>query len=196
MNLVGILLCAGKGRRFDPTGISNKLLQTLDTGDAVVVASASYLLAELSHVVAVVSPGGDHVATELRDLGCEVVVCPEAVMGMAASLVAGIHHSREADGWIIALGDMPFVHSSTIAALAGALEGGATIAVPTYVGLRGNPVGFSSAHLSALLALQGDHGARSILAHNVVQEVEVGDAGILRDIDTPADLDHSASSYP
>lgn len=196
MNLVGILLCAGKGRRFDPTGISNKLLQTLDSGEAVVVASASYLLAELSHVVAVVSPGGDHVATALRDLGCEVVVCPEAAMGMAASLVSGIQHARDADGWIIALGDMPYVQSSTIAALANALESGASIAAPTYVGQRGNPVGFRSTHMAALLALQGDQGARSILSANAVQEVDVGDDGILRDIDTPADLDQSASSYP
>jgi molybdenum cofactor cytidylyltransferase len=37
---VGILLAAGRGRRFDPAGLRNKLLQPLADGEPVVVASA------------------------------------------------------------------------------------------------------------------------------------------------------------
>jgi molybdenum cofactor cytidylyltransferase len=55
-------------------------------------------------------------------------------------------------------------------------------------GRRGNPVGFGRVHLQALLALQGDRGARGLLQSCPVTEVAVDDPGIFRDIDTPADL--------
>jgi molybdenum cofactor cytidylyltransferase len=197
MTPVGILLCAGRGRRFDPGGSSNKLLQVLGAGDgciegdagmAVVAASARHMLAILPHVVAVVPPGGDEVTALLTSLGCVVTVCPDADSGMAASLMHGIRHTQLADAWVVALGDMPFVQPSTISGLVKALENGASIAAPSTNGKRGNPVAFSSIHLPALLALQGDQGARGILLTNPVHEVAVDDAGILRDVDTPSDL--------
>jgi molybdenum cofactor cytidylyltransferase len=55
-------------------------------------------------------------------------------------------------------------------------------------GRRGNPVGFGRVHLDTLLALGGDQGARRLLQSFPVTEVPVIDAGIFRDIDTPADL--------
>jgi molybdenum cofactor cytidylyltransferase len=194
MTPVGILLCAGRGRRFDPSGDNNKLLQLLDGGEAVVVASAHHLLAVLPHVVAVVPPGGEAVAGLLRDIGCEVTTCLDADSGMAASLVHGIRHTQDAPSWVVALGDMPYVQPSTIQALADAVESGAAIAAPMFAGERGNPVAFSAKHLPELLALRGDQGARGILTANQIHEVEINDAGILRDIDTPSDLHQSIQS--
>ena len=83
---------------------------------------------------------------------------------------------------------MPRVRPQTAHSLKYALEQGAGIAAPVYQGQRGNPVGFSRQYLPQLLALQGDQGARSILRQYPVQQVVVDDAGILQDIDTPADL--------
>ena len=188
MDPVGILLAAGRGRRFDPTGIYNKLLLPLPGGEPVVVASARALLAALPRVVAVVRPDEDRVADLLRGLGCEVTVCVDADTGMAASLVQGLQHTAQAEGWIVALGDMPHVLPSTVAALARALEQGADIAVPVHAGRRGNPVAFSRLHLPALLALEGDQGARAIVRANPVHEVAVDDPGIHLDIDTLSDL--------
>ncbi|RJG28009.1 nucleotidyltransferase family protein [Massilia cavernae] len=189
MALVGILLAAGRGRRFDPSGARNKLLQTLPGGATVVAASARALLAALPKVIAVVGPADSVVAAQLKALGCEVTVCQEADTGMGASLAHAISHSLPAaDAWLIALGDMPYVRPSTYAALAAALNAGAGIAAPVMAGRRGNPVGFGAAHLSALLALTGDEGARRIVKSAPVTEVEVADAGIFRDVDTPADL--------
>jgi molybdenum cofactor cytidylyltransferase len=188
MTPVGILLAAGRGRRFDPAGRRNKLLQRLPGGDLVVVASARHLLSVLPKVIAVVPPQDGGVADALRALGCEVTVCLDADSGMAASLVHALRHSLPADAWLVALGDMPFVLPSTIQSLSDALAGGAGIAAPVLNGRRGNPVGFGKAHLAELLALQGDQGARNILKSHPVTEVEVADPGILRDIDTSADL--------
>lgn len=189
MDTVGILLAAGRGRRFDPSGARNKLLQTLDGGGgAVVAASARTMLAVLPRVVAVVRPGDDAVAAQLAALGCEVIVCEQADSGMAASLVHGIRHTRQAEGWLVALGDMPRVLPSTLQSLQAALEQGAGIAAPVHQGRRGNPVAFSRLHLPLLLALEGDQGARSILKQHPVNDVAVDDIGILLDIDTPEDI--------
>jgi molybdenum cofactor cytidylyltransferase len=189
MNPVGILLAAGRGRRFDPEGLRNKLLQPLAGGEPVVVASARNLLSVLSRVIAVVPPQDGGVAAALRALGCEVVLCAEADSGMAASLVTAIAHSLpQADAWLVALGDMPYVAPATVRALLAALEEGADIAAPVFEGRRGNPVAFGARHLPALLALEGEHGARALLKSAPVVEVAVDDPGILRDIDTPGDL--------
>jgi len=189
MHPVGILLAAGRGRRFDPSGGRNKLLQALPGGEPVVVASARTLLSVLPRVIAVVPPEDGGVAGALRALGCEVTTCLDADSGMAASLVHAINHSLpEADAWLVALGDMPFVAPGTLHALLDALAAGAAIAAPLYGGRRGNPVAFGVEHLPALLALEGEHGARALLKCAPVTQVEVEDAGIFRDIDTPADL--------
>jgi molybdenum cofactor cytidylyltransferase len=188
MALTGILLAAGRGKRFDPSGVRNKLLQPLANGDPVVVASARNMLAALPRVIAVVRPGEDKVAAALGALGCEVRVCGDADTGMAASLTHAVECSKGAEGWLIALGDMPHVQPATIAALAAAVENGAQIAAPLYHGRRGNPVAFGSVHLPLLLALDGDQGARAILNSHTVTEMTVEDSGVLHDIDTPADL--------
>jgi molybdenum cofactor cytidylyltransferase len=186
---VGILLAAGRGRRFDPAGQRNKLLQPL-AGEPVVVASARKLLAAVPCVIAVVPPLDAGVGAQLAALGCDVTVCPDADNGMAASLTHALRHSLalQPQAWLVALGDMPYVEVSTLRLLAGALAAGAGIAAPVLDGRRGNPVGFNALHLDALLALRGDEGARRLLHTFPVTEVLVTDPGIFRDIDLPADL--------
>jgi molybdenum cofactor cytidylyltransferase len=188
----GILLAAGKGLRFDPTGVRNKLLQPLPNGETVVAAAAKNLLAVLPTVRAVVRPGADAVAAQLRALGCEVIECSSANQGMGASLVHALSQPCNALGWVIALADMPHVQPATISALIDAIKSGADIAAPTYMGRRGNPVAFSRTHLPDLLRLGGDEGARSLLKAFPVSEVAVDDAGIRQDIDTATDLKFSA----
>ncbi|SDE02861.1 molybdenum cofactor cytidylyltransferase [Massilia sp. PDC64] len=186
---VGILLAAGRGRRFDPAGQRNKLLQPL-AGATVVETSARKLLAATSRVVAVVPPLDAGVGERLAALGCDVTVCTDADSGMAASLTHAIRHSLalQPRAWLVALGDMPYVDPFTLRRLAEALTAGAGIAAPVLDGRRGNPVGFGAVHLDALLALSGDAGARRLLQAFPVTEVAVDDPGIFRDIDLPGDL--------
>jgi molybdenum cofactor cytidylyltransferase len=184
----GILLAAGRGARFDPSGAQDKLMQSIANGDAVAVAAAKNMLAVLPLVQAVVRPGADALAAQLRLLGCAVTECPRADAGMGASLVFALTQTRHAAGWLIGLADMPYVQPSTVAALVQAIADGADIAVPTWAGRRGNPVAFSRAHLPHLLALGGDQGARSLLQTFAVVEIAVDDPGIHRDIDSVDDL--------
>jgi molybdenum cofactor cytidylyltransferase len=190
--VVGVLLAAGRGRRFDPLGQRNKLLQALPEagGEPVVAISARKLLSAVDTVIAVVPPDDGGVGALLSALGCDVSVCADADSGMAASLVHAIRHSLSHDpsAWLVALGDMPRVAPATLRLLADALAAGAPIAAPVMDGRRGNPVGFGRVHLDALLALQGDQGARRLLHTFPVTELAVQDPGIFKDIDTPADL--------
>jgi len=143
-------------------------------------------------VVAVVPPNDGGVADALRVLGCDVTVCADADSGMGLSLAHAIgyslQHTPAVGGWLVALGDMPFVAESTLRALARAVPEGADIAAPVFEGRRGNPVAFSARHRAALLALDGDQGARRLLGSHTVAAIPVPDPGILRDIDTRHDL--------
>lgn len=185
--LVGILLAAGRGTRFDPSGARSKLMQPLPGGDLVAVAAAKNLLAALPVTLAVVRVG-DPLGPVLTGLGCRVVECRTADRGLSASLAEGLSAAREASGWIVALADMPRVAPDTIARLAAALQAGADIAAPLWQGRRGNPVGFGRRHLPALLRLEGDRGARDLLKAFPPVEITVDDPGVCLDVDLPSDL--------
>lgn len=186
--IIGILLAAGQGRRFDPSGRRNKLLQPLADGRTVVQAAAANLLAATETTLAVIPPHQEELERVLRATGCRPVVCEQSDQGMGASLVCGLRAAPPAVGYLIALGDMPFVQTATLQALIDALAGGAGIAAPVHEGRRGNPVAFAARHLPELLNLGGDEGARRLLKVHPVQAVEVSDTGIFRDVDTPGDL--------
>ncbi|MEA3119905.1 MAG: molybdenum cofactor cytidylyltransferase [Paraburkholderia sp.] len=184
----GLLLAAGRGSRFDPTGVQNKLLAPLADGTPVARAAAQRLLLSVPRVLAVVRPGAEALAHVLNDAGCEVIFSKDAQRGMGASLAAGVHASADAKGWIVSLADMPWIAPHTIEAVARQIDEGASIVVPVYRGKRGHPVGFGAMHGSALAALDGDVGARALLASSDLTTIEVDDAGVLADVDTPSDL--------
>jgi molybdenum cofactor cytidylyltransferase len=184
----GVLLAAGFGSRFDPDGLHNKLLARMPDGTPVAHEAAHRLLHVVTRVLAVVRPGSDALARLLNDAGCDVVFASDAERGMGASLAAGIEASDDAEGWIVALADMPRIATSTIETVAITLDKGASLVAPFYRGQRGHPVGFGIEHREALLALDGDAGAKSLLMSQCVTKVEVDDPGILRDVDTPEDL--------
>ena len=188
MHCTGILLAAGRGRRFDPTGLQNKLLQCTCDGVAVAMHAARQLIQVLPETLAVIHADAHDLRALFEENGLITTACPDADNGMGNSLAHAIGQAINARGWIIALADMPQVCGSTIAALDAAICNGADIAVPTHHGVRGNPVGFSRYHRDALLRLHGDRGARNLLAIFPVTEVQVDDPGIFFDIDTPLDM--------
>jgi molybdenum cofactor cytidylyltransferase len=186
LRFVGLLLAAGSATRFG----SDKLQHPLPHGVAIAVQAARHLKAEVPRVVAAVRPGAEETARALAAEGCDVVVCERAAEGMGASLACAAQAAGDADGYLVALADMPFVRPSTIAAVRDALAGGAVIAAPYFRARRGHPVGFAGRLQGELAALAGDAGAKSVLDAHAAQlvKVPVGDPGVLRDIDKPTDL--------
>ena len=184
----GILLAAGYGSRFDPSGLHNKLLATLPDGTPVAFQSARRLLSAVSRVVAVVRPGSEKLAEMLNEAGCDVMFSIDAERGMGATLAAAVRATQDAQGWLVTLGDMPWIEPGTVEAVARSLDAGASIVAPFYRGQRGHPAGFGAMHREALSALDGDAGARALFMSEVVERIDVEDANILRDVDLPADL--------
>jgi molybdenum cofactor cytidylyltransferase len=153
------------------------------------VQAARHLKLELDRVVAVLRPGSTELLQALKSEGCEVVICENAAEGMGASLACAAR-AAAADGYLVALGDMPFVRRTTIAAVRDALAGGAALAAPYFRARRGHPVGISSTFREQLLVLKGDEGAKELLAthERELVKIPVGDPGVIRDIDRPEDL--------
>lgn len=188
----GILLAAGQGKRFDPTGQRHKLLQPLATGLSVVETSARRLKEALPQSLAVVASDALQIQAQLRAIPIPVYVCQDADAGMAYSIRTGLENlPATADAFLIVLADMPFVRVETIRAIYDALSEGAQIVVPSFAGKRGNPVGFSRYFAAQLLSLSGDRGARQLLQTCAVTELALDDPGILQDIDHPEDINAS-----
>ncbi|HSC95456.1 MAG TPA: nucleotidyltransferase family protein [Burkholderiales bacterium] len=184
--IAAILLAAGAGTRFG----GEKLQHPLDDGVAIAAHAARNLLAATPDVIAVVRWGDFPLYDMLEQEGCQVTMFQRAERGMGASLAHGVAQARGADGWVVALADMPRIQPATIRSVISALQEGALIAAPVYKGERGHPVGFGSALREELLALDGDQGARALLERHrdTVQLIECDDPGILVDIDRKSDL--------
>ena len=196
--IVGILLAAGRGERFG----GEKLLARVRAApagpaplasagnDCVGALACRNLAAALPDVIAVVRPGDAALAEALRAAGARIVPCANAADGMGASLACGVKATRDAAGWIVALGDMPWIAESTIVRVVRAIADGAIVAAPFYRQLRGHPVGFGAACFAELAALSNDDGAKSVVAayRDSLVRIDVEDPGTLRDVDRPDDL--------
>ena len=201
-SITGILLAAGASTRFG----GFKLMHPVD-GVPMVLKSAHAMKAALGGVLVAVRPGSPCLPT-LLEQGFNVIECARADEGMGGTLADAVAAApADAGGFIIALADMPFICVDTIAAIARVLvagaagatgAAGAALAAPSYRGERGHPVGLAASYRAELLALTGDAGARAIIKRDAarITLVPVDDPGVLRDIDTPADLTLAASRNP
>lgn len=184
--IVGVLLAAGKSTRFG----SDKLLHRLPSGEPLAITAARTLIHLVDDTVVVVRPEQSSLAARLADLGFNVLFCEAARAGMGYSLAAGVGATPQAGAWIVTLADMPWIQLQTVAAVVQALRSGAALASPTYHGRRGHPVGFSSVFRAPLMALRGDHGARTLLDAyaDSLQKIPCNDPGAVADVDQPGDL--------
>ncbi|MEK9940206.1 MAG: nucleotidyltransferase family protein [Methylotenera sp.] len=194
--MIGILLAAGFSRRF---GSQNKLLQPLPDQEILAVHAAKNLLAALPVSIAVVRQDNPALAAKLSHVGMVVIHCPADKTEMADSLVTAIEAAPAIEtaagtatsgGYVIALADMPFIQPATISRVAEAIHHGAQIAMPSYQGQRGHPVGFAAKFHTALTQLSGDEGARAIIKRHAeaLTVLETDDAGVVTDIDTQEDF--------
>ncbi|MDT8998709.1 nucleotidyltransferase family protein [Paucibacter sp. APW11] len=188
--LAVVVLAAGRGMRF--RGAGHKLVQGL--GQTSVLGSTLANALETGLRVVVVC--SEALAPSVREMiaASDVVVLPERGLqgqvlpvGMGHSIAAGVSASGDADGWLILPGDMPMVRARSMRAVGEALLQ-SPVAFAQYRGLRGHPVGFAAELYSDLIELQGDEGARRLIARYPSAGVELDDAGVLVDVDTVEDL--------
>lgn len=185
-----MVLAAGEGSRFDPSGVRYKLAQQFDAGRSIVRAACEHLFMASDEVLVVDGHRAAELDASLAGLPVRRAVCRDAHLGMGASIRCGVHSSEPSVGWLIALGDMPCVMPSTIKEIAAALREGAAIARPYFDGRPGHPVGFSSRLREGLLRLDPENGAAPLIAKYSAQvrRLQVEDPGCIADVDRPGDL--------
>lgn len=212
-----LVLAAGRSRRM---GSANKLTlpvdgtpmirrvveRVLEAGlDPVVVVTGHERAVVEEIVEGVVEPMVHEIADEVEGRGrvVRVVHNPDHGRGMSTSLATGfaaLADDHEVDGVLVCLGDMPLVSAATLRALVDAFapDDGRPICVPVVDRKRGNPVLLSTRYLPEIRSLEGDVGARELLARHVhaVHEVPVDDAGVLLDVDTRDALEDLPSTSP
>ncbi|MDH0646947.1 nucleotidyltransferase family protein [Pseudomonas sp. GD03858] len=187
MSVVALMLAAGQGSRFG----ADKRRALLGDGRSLLQHSVERALAAFDEVRVVLREG-----ERGADLGlpaaCRVIHGLDAGLGMGHSLAAGAASldDSEAQAVAIVLGDMPWILPATFQCLI-ATAGPSLIVVPRHQGQNGHPVLFGRNYWPELALMAGDEGARSVLQRHrqQLQLVEVDDAGVLRDVDTPAALD-------
>lgn len=191
LKLGAIILAAGQGSRYRQVAGADqdKLLAKCEGRDGIVRPVIEQVLRNLPKGVdtrlLVTTPDRPEVARLARAYGCQVLLLASA--GMGDSIAAAVAACPALDGWLVVLGDMPFILPSSIERI---VEGIAvdTIRVPVQGGEFGHPVGFGRSLGAALMALSGDRGAKPLFASAKVVEVAVNDPGVLWDVDVPEAL--------
>ncbi|MDO9092934.1 MAG: nucleotidyltransferase family protein [Rubrivivax sp.] len=188
-----VVPAAGRGSRFG--GTQHKLEQPFD-GLTVLGATLRHAIQTQLPVVVVTSEAMAPLVARLvatRDM--VVLGAAEAARGMGYSIATGVAERSGAPGWLVLPGDMPRVQPGTLLAVATALEQHPVV-YAQHKGRRGHPVGFAAELYSELILLDNDDGARRVVARYPAFGVDVEDAGVLMDVDTPADLEAlQASSH-
>jgi molybdenum cofactor cytidylyltransferase len=190
-NVAAIVLAAGRSTRM---GGPNKLLAELDGQKLVRIATEQALASKAAEVIVVTGHQAELVEQALQGLKVKFVRNPDFAGGLASSVKAGIAAvAASADGAVICLGDMPLTSAKLIDRLIEAFEPdrGHLITVPVSEGKRGNPVLWSRRFFRELMTLDGDIGARHLIARHAeaVAEVPVEGVGAFLDIDTPQALE-------
>lgn len=190
-NVAGIVLAAGRSTRM---GGPNKLLADLNGKKLVRIVAEQALASKASSVVVVTGHQADQVRAALDGLKVSFVHNPDFAEGLATSVKTGIAAvPADADGAVVCLGDMPLIDAALIDRLieAFAPDRGALIAMPVCDGRRGNPVLWSRRFFGELMTLDGDIGARHLIAKHgeAVAEVPVEGKSAFLDIDTPDALE-------
>lgn len=197
-----ILPAAGHSRRI---GRPKLLLPLLD-GRALIEQVLSAWRASLVDEIVVVMRRGDAPLARLCAGPRTTMVQPDVdPPDMKASLAAGIANLRETqrpttdDAWLVAPADMPFLAAQSIDAVIAAyrqqlaardatIDSSPTkIVVPHHAGRRGHPVVLPWSIAAELAALGPDEGLKQLIARHPLLTVDVADAGILTDVDTPED---------
>lgn len=180
-----VVLAAGASTRL---GTPKQLLE-LDGRPLVRRAVDAAGAAGCDPVVAVLGAGAPAIEAALRGSGARCVVNTDWAQGMAGSIRCGIAAlPEEADAVVILPCDQPAVSAGLLVRLRAAQrESGKPMAACAYAGTLGPPALFVRACFPALRSLQGDAGARSLLAsaRDDVATIDFPEGAL--DVDTPED---------
>lgn len=184
--VAAVILAAGLSSRMG----HNKLTAEIGGKPLLRRVAETALASAARPVIVVTGNAASEAERAVSGLPVTIVENPAFRNGLSASLIRGINAVPEdCDGSVILLGDMPSVAPALIDRLIAAFapEDDRAICVATHRGKRGNPVLWARQFFPDIRMLEGDVGAKALIAANgeMVCEVEAPDDGPLVDIDTP-----------
>jgi len=175
----GVLLAAGRSSRAGTFKMELEL-----AGKPLLLWSLEAMAAVCSRVIVVAGYSPERIRRLTRGLpGTEVAVNENFAAGMLSSIQAGIRLVR-ARRFFISPGDMPLIGAAVYQKLL-AVE--AEIVVPLCRGRRGHPVLMAAGLVPELLSEPPASSLGRFIGRRPWQAVEVGDPGILADLDDLAD---------
>jgi molybdenum cofactor cytidylyltransferase len=178
VSIAAIVLAAGASKRL------GRPKQTLKIDGEPLVERAVRIAQEAgcAPIIVVINPKGDF-GYSLQQRGCVVAVNESSSEGIASSIRRGTNVARmlKSRGTIVMTCDQPALRAEHLRSLA---ADESVMVGSEYAGRVGVPAYFPAEIFDALLALQGDTGAREVLrgAKSIVQEE------LALDIDTEEDF--------
>jgi len=132
------------------------------------------------------------VAAAARAAGAETAFNADYVAGMFSSVRAGVAALAPAtEAFFVLPADIPLVRPATVRRLLEAAAGDDwTVLYPAFRTERGHPPLLRAGLAPAILGHDGPGGLRAVLAAQAAgaRDLAVADAGVLRDMDRPADF--------
>jgi molybdenum cofactor cytidylyltransferase len=187
---VAVVTAAGYAKRFG----GKKLLAPIAGEPLLDHTIRSLLEAGVSEVIVVVGTEARRELTRdvsaMSDPRVRPVENPDPSRGMFSSIQIGVA-TASGDTLLVLPGDMPYVRPETIRAVIAKFRERPAIVSPRYNGKRGHPIAMP-------LALRDEIARTAPTAnlHEVIRrhqgepvDLDVNDAGVVRDVDTPADLE-------
>jgi molybdenum cofactor cytidylyltransferase len=187
MSSVAIVPAAGKSERFGGA----KLLADV-RGEPLLNHTIRCLLdGGVRRVVVVVPPVSAMMVPLFADPRVKTAINADPERGMFSSIQAGAS-GAVGDLLLILPGDMPFVRPATVTALLEAVQETGLAVSPRHQGRRGHPIALPGRLRAAILAAKADTTLSAVLAADGIAriDIDVDDAGILRDVDTKDDIGH------
>lgn len=187
-NIYGLVLAAGLSQRMGTPK------QLLPFGPKTILQTVVDVLLALDLQDVIVVLG--HEAERVRDsLGNRDITCcynENYKEGMFSSVLCGVHAiPKTADAMVMALGDQPHIEARVGRRVVDAYQRGSSgIVIPTWDGKRGHPALVDlKRYRDKIVSLSGENGLKPVMRGygDDTLELQVDDAGILRDLDTPED---------
>ncbi|MFL5837154.1 MAG: NTP transferase domain-containing protein [Solirubrobacteraceae bacterium] len=180
-----MVLAAGAGRRFGGT----KQLAELDGRPLLQHAvDAQLAVPALEKIVVVLGHDAPRILSAVDFGNADPLVIDDWSEGQAASLRAGLAAVPAAEAALITLGDQPYITAQVVAMVLDHRRRFTPAVRATYAGAPGHPVLLERDLFADVMQLEGEVGARDLLATVPVREVEAGHLCDPLDVDTKEDL--------